>query len=359
MDPFLLLALAEGFDEGLVDALLDPMLDPSAVLAAAPDDPCVATLPPRVQARLADRTALELGAAAVLRAADQHGMRCLTPTSADWPQNLVHMPLRPLVLFVRGDVRALQRQPALTFVGSRTPTPYGQHAATVFADALAKAGIVLWSGLARGIDRSAHAACTAARLPTIAILAGSAERIYPPEHADLARAILDHGGCLVSELPPGRPARRGHFPRRNRILAAGTRATLVIEASVASGALHTARFAAECGSSVYALPGPWSSERSQGCHRLIQEGAGLALDPAELLRDLGLEPGHAEATALQLQISADAQSILACLRTGPRPTDLVFAQCGLVRSAFLLARMQLEAAGLVQLLPGDLLATSR
>lgn len=359
MDPYLLLALAEGFDEGLVPDLLDPTLDPAAVLQGAPTDIALATLPPRVRARLADRTALELAAAEILRTADRHGLRCLTPASAEWPPSLAQMPLRPLVLFVRGDVRALRRQPALTFVGSRTPTPYGLHAATVFSDALAKAGIVLWSGLARGVDRSAHAACTSANLPTVAILAGSADSIYPPEHEDLARAILDHGGCLVSELPPGRRARRGHFPRRNRILAAGTRCTLVIEASVASGALHTARFAAECGSSVYALPGPWSSERSQGCHRLIQEGAGLALDPAELLRDLGLEPGHADATAVHLQVSADAQSILACLRAGPRPTDLVCVQSGLARSSFLLARMQLEAAGLVQLLPGDLLATSR
>lgn len=359
MDPFLLLALAEGLDEGLVPALLDPTLDPAAVLRSFPLDPGMADLPPRVRARLADRTALELAAANVLRAAERQGLRCLHPSSPDWPPSLAQMPLRPLVLFVRGDVRALHRQPALTFVGSRTPTPYGLHAAGVFAEALAKAGIVLWSGLARGVDRSAHAACTAARLPTVAVLAGAVDAIYPPEHEDLARAILDTGGCLVSELPPGHKARRGHFPRRNRILAAGTRCTLVIEASVASGALHTARFAAECGNSVYALPGPWSSERSQGCHRLIQEGAGLALDPAELLRDLGLEPGHADATALQLQVSADGQSILTCLRSGPRPTDLVYAQSGLSRAAFLLARMQLEAAGLVQALPGDLLATSR
>ena len=92
---------------------------------------------------------------------------------------------------------------------------------------------------------------------------------------------------------------------------------------------------------------------------MLFRSAGIALDPAELLRDLGLEPGHAGATAVQLQVSADAQSILACLRSGPRPADIVCAQSGLARNAFLQARMQLEASGLVQVLPGDLLATSR
>ena len=171
MDPFLLLALAEGLDEGLVPALLDPTLDPTTILAAAPDAPCIAALPPRVRARLASRTALELAAAEALRAADRMGMECLTPASAAWPPHLTRMPLRPLVLFVRGDPGAMWREPALTLVGSRTPTPYGLHAAGVFADALASAGIVLWSGLARGVDHSAHVACTQKRLPTVAILA--------------------------------------------------------------------------------------------------------------------------------------------------------------------------------------------
>jgi DNA processing protein len=348
-----MLSLAEGFDEGLVEALLDPTLDADAILASPPD-----TLPPRVRARLTSPN-LAHDAKTMLRRALDHGMHCLTPASPHWPVSMSMMPLRPLVLFVRGNLQALQQVPSATFVGSRTPTPYGLHAANAFATALAQTGIVLWSGLARGIDRIAHQAAVASRQPTVAVLAGGIDTIYPPEHTDLAREILASGGCLVGELPPGRRARRGHFPRRNRILAAATRVTLVIEASLASGALHTARFAAECGASVFALPGPWTSERSQGCHRLLQEGAGLALDPADLLRDIGLEASHSGAVALQLQLSGDAQAILTCLRAGPRPADLVAQQCGLTRAAYLLARLQLEREGLLTLLPGDLLTTSR
>src|SRR5262249_13068810 len=166
VDPHLLLAAAEGFGEGPVGALLDPSLDALEALANPPPD-----LPPRVRARLC---ASGLGAAAAALLADAHraGLMVLTPDSAAWPPRLRDAPLRPLVLFARGDLGVLARAPAATVVGSRTPTPYGLHAAHEFAGALAQAGVVLWSGLARGIDAAAHHACLRARTPTVAVLAG-------------------------------------------------------------------------------------------------------------------------------------------------------------------------------------------
>src|SRR5690606_11717619 len=122
------------------------------------------------------------------------------------------------------------------------PTPYGADAATRLCMALARSGIVLWSGLARGIDGIAHEACLRAKTPTVAVLAGSLDHIYPPEHQELTERILAGNGCLITELPPGRRARRGHFVRRNRLLGAGPAAVVVVEGSLASGALHTARF---------------------------------------------------------------------------------------------------------------------
>jgi DNA processing protein len=354
VDPHLLLAAAEGFGEGPVGALLDPSLDALAALGNPPPD-----LPPRVLARLC-APGLHATAAAFAAGAHAAGLAILTPDSPAWPPRLRHAPLRPLVLFARGDLGALAHQPAATVVGSRTPTPYGLHAAQEFAGALAAAGVVLWSGLARGIDAAAHRACLRARTPTVAVLAGGLDAIYPPEHRALAESIVLGGGCLLAELPPGRRARRGHFPRRNRILAAGTATALVVEAGLASGALHTAHFAAECGASVFAVPGPWQSERSRGCHRLLQEGAGVAADPADLLRELGVLAHQPAAAAHALQLSADAQALLGCLKQGPRPADLVLRQSGLPRAAFLLARLHLERDGLLRSLPGDLLAaTSR
>ncbi|MBK8099787.1 MAG: DNA-protecting protein DprA [Planctomycetes bacterium] len=355
MNPFLQLAIAEGGDESTVPLLLAPDLDPTTTLASPPPE-----LPARVRARLLDPT-LPAQAELVARRAHELGLMLLTPADPEWPEPMQTMPLRPLVLFARGDLAALRHQPSIAIVGSRTPTPYGSDAARAFANALAGAGVAQWSGLARGVDGIAHRACLDAKVPTVAVLAGGLDRIYPPEHRELAEQIVRHGGCLLSELPPGRQARRGHFPRRNRVLAAGAAATLVIEASLTSGALHTARFAAEQGQPVFAVPGPWASERSQGCHRLIAEGAQIAENPELLLRELGVcaPPSAATGTSLGLQTSADEQAVLRCLAAGPRPADLVARESGLDREAFLTATFALEGRGLLLRAPGALLVAAR
>ncbi|MBL8733444.1 MAG: DNA-protecting protein DprA [Planctomycetes bacterium] len=345
---FVMLALAEGLDERPVEALLAPDLDPAAALAAPPPE-----LPPRVQRRLLD-PGLPQRAAAVLAAAARDGQQVLTPADPRWPQRFTDRAQRPLALFVRGDPQVLAVGPAVAVVGSRTPTPYGADAAQELCGALAAAGTVLWSGLARGVDAAAHLASVQHATPTVAVLGGGLDRIYPPEHQQLADRILAGGGCLVSELPPGRRARRGHFVRRNRLLAMGAEAVIVIEASLTSGALHTARFAADCGTDVFALPGPWRSERSQGCHRLVSEGANLIEGPDELLRALGLSANRSAPAALALVRSADERAIVTALSEGPRPADLLQRETGLERAAFLRALFGLEQRGAVSRAPGDL-----
>ncbi len=347
-DHYLMLALAEGHDEAPVEALLQPDLEPAAVLADPPRPPAV---PPRVARRLADPE-LAAQAKAVAAAASAAGLQVLVPP--DCPPGLQQSPLRPLALFARGDVGALHRGPAVAFVGSRTPTPYGIDAARALAAALARAGAVLWSGLARGIDGIAHEACLAAGVPTVAVLAGGLDAIYPPEHGDLAARIVAGGGCLLAELPPGRRARRGHFVRRNRILAMGVHAVVVVEASLASGALHTARAAATVGADVYALPGPWRSERSQGCHRLLAEGAQVLESAEALLQGLGLRASAGPAESLRLAACAEEERLLQAVGNGPRPTDLLARECALPRPAFLRALFALEQRGALERLPGDL-----
>lgn len=344
-----MLAIAEGFGESPVRALLLPDVDPEALLLRPPEPPVV---PPRVANRLRQHN-LQAQAQAMRQEAEALGMRVLTPSDNDWPERLSQQPLAPLALFVKGDVRVMQCEPACAAVGSRTPTPYGIDAAKDLCAAMARSGTVLWSGLARGIDGIAHAACLAAETPTVAVLAGSLDCIYPSEHEGLAGSIVAGGGCLISELPPGRRARRGHFVRRNRLLAAGPPAVLVVEGSLVSGALHTARFAADCSTDVFAVPGPWRSERSQGCHRLIAEGAGIVESPESLLQSLGLVM-HSGKTALHLEASAEQQTVLAQLSSGPRPTDLLRRECALEDVAFLRALFGLEQNGWIERLPGDL-----
>ena len=351
-DPFLMLAIAEGFGEAPVPALLQPDVDPTTWLAAPPEPPAV---PPRVAERLRWPD-LAPRATAMASAASRCGLQVLTPIDPQWPEQLANAPLRPLVLFVRGDPAAMLRQPAVAVVGSRTPTPYGTEAATMLCGALARAGTTQWSGLARGIDGIAHAACVAANVPTVAVLAGGLDAIYPPEHTQLADRIVATGGCLISELPPGHRARRGHFVRRNRLLAVGAHAVVVVEASLTSGALHTARFAMESGPDVFALPGPWTSERSQGCHRLLTEGAHVLESPEALLQSLGLLTVTDSGEAPRLAHCAEGERVLTALRTGPRPTDLLARECGLDRATFLRTLFALQASGAITRLPGDLLA---
>ncbi len=344
-----MLAIAEGFGERPVAAMLAPDLDPERCLAAPPAPPEV---PPKVADRLR-RPDLAEEARRLRNAAESRGFAVLTPDDARWPVRLANAPLRPLVLFARGCVEALSTSPAVAVVGSRTPTPYGIDAATHFAAALVRAGVVVWSGLARGVDALAHGTSVDAGTPTIAVLAGGLDTIYPPEHESLARRI-EENGCLVSELPPGRRARRGHFPRRNRLIALGAQAVFVVEASLSSGALHTARFAAEFGADVLALPGPWNSERSQGCHRLIAEGALPAEDPETLVQALGIDAHHSGRVALRMVNCADEERVLRALAAGPRPQDLLQRETGLDRAAFLRALFALETRSAVQRLPGDL-----
>ncbi|GAB4142895.1 MAG: DNA-processing protein DprA [Planctomycetota bacterium] len=343
-----MLSLAEGCGETPIAALLDPDADAERILRDPP------ALPRRVLAAIRSPD-LEDRARRLLSSCEAAGIAVLTPESEEFPALLRRAPLRPLCLFARGNLEALRGSPSVAVVGSRTPTPYGRQSASSFTAALARTGVPVWSGLARGIDALAHGACLEAGAPTVAVLAGGLDRVYPAEHEALARRI-EANGCLLSEAPLGRRPRRGHFPRRNRLVAWGTDATLVVEAGLLSGALHTARFAAEVGSPVFAVPGPWTSERSRGCHRLIAEGALIAEDPAELLRNLGLGARRPPPNPLALQLSAGEQALLAAVEIGPRPSDAVRRESGLDRAAFLAARWSLGEKGLLVAMPGDLLA---
>ena len=262
----------------------------------------------------------------------------------EWPERLDELPAAPRVLFAKGDTELLGRESMLAVVGARSATPYGREATRAFVEALAMAGLGTYSGLARGVDAEAHRATQNYGLPTVAVLGSGLERIYPKEHAGLASEIVEEGGLLLSELPPGIRALRTSFPRRNRIIAGLSIGTLVVEAARRSGALITAHWAALYDRPVWAVPGPYHASASEGCHALIRDGAQLADGPASLVEDLGLQARRPDAKAIELP-TKNAGRILQVLAKGPRPTDVLVTELELPFSKLLIELQVLQAAG--------------
>ena len=192
----------------------------------------------------------------------------------------------PKHIFIHGDAHLLN-MPMIAIVGSRAASSSGLRHAAFFAQALSKAGALVISGLARGIDGAAHQAVLKLGQGhlTAAVCGTGLDITYPREHASLARAISQQG-ILISELPLGTGPKPFHFPRRNRLIAALALGVVVIEAAEKSGSLITARLAADMGREVFALPGAINSPLSGGCHKLIQQGAKLVCSPADVLEEL-------------------------------------------------------------------------
>jgi DNA processing protein len=282
----------------------------------------------------------------------------LTPRSPSWPSELDVIESSPEELWARGRVELIGLVPRVAIVGTRSPTPYGEAQARRFAAALASAGAVIVSGLARGIDQAAHLGALDAGGATLAVLGSGVDRPWP--EGPLAERMADEG-LLLSEFPPGQGPRRHHFPLRNRVISGLSRAVIVIEAAHASGSLITARWAADQGRSVYALPGRVDHPMARGCHRLLREGAALVEAPEELFPELGLAPESAEAPAdpnAAPRVSKFQAAILESLQGETLTADelLVRVRGGLTE--LLTALVELELHGLVARGPGGLFRRS-
>lgn len=213
------------------------------------------------------------------------GHRLLAWGDGDYPPLLAQSPSPPPILFVAGDASLLWR-PQVAVVGSRRPTAAGRERARRFADVFTRAGWLVTSGLADGIDAEAHGGALAAGGATVAVVGTGLDRPYPAKNAGLQRRIAAGAGVVLGEHPPGTDALPTHFPSRNRIVAALSLGTVVIEAALRSGALITARLAAECGREAFAVPGSPDNPLARGCHRLIRDGAALVEAPDEVLEAL-------------------------------------------------------------------------
>jgi len=201
-----------------------------------------------------------------------------------YPPRLADIPDAPALLYVRGDPSVLRR-PQLAIVGTRQPTLPGRDIALRWAAALSRAGWVVTSGLALGIDAAAHRGALSAAGATVAVLGTGLDRIYPRRHESLAQQIIQRG-ALVSELPPGSAPVRWSFPRRNRLISGLSVGTLVVEAASDSGSLTTARRTLEQGRLLFAIPGSIHNDLARGCHRLIRSGARLVESTDDMLQDI-------------------------------------------------------------------------
>ncbi len=286
------------------------------------------------------------------------GMRWLSPPDAAYPAQLAAVVREPISVIGALDVA----RPALAIVGTRRPTPFGVRMARALARDAAKAGWVVVSGLARGIDSEAHDACLAAGGTTWAVLGCGLDRIYPPENVGLARRIVDAGGCLISEFALGTPPLRHHFKRRNRIVSGLCWATIVVEGGPTSGAINTAHHAAEQGRGVYALLVPADSDMAAAPFQLLKEGAQPLRTLADAWPDLcgygGCAPQSSSTDSAPVDsfgrpLSLVEQKILEYLGPDARTLEQVgqAAALDIVRLSTILLDMELN--GLIQSLPGQ------
>jgi DNA processing protein len=281
-------------------------------------------------------------------------------TDFRYPPLLRSLESCPLALYVAGDVDALRR-PQLAVVGSRNPTPQGRDTAFAFAKVMAQHGVGITSGLAEGIDAAAHRGALAAPGVTLGVLGTGVDIVYPRINAGLG-AEISRQGALISEFPLGTPPRRRHFPQRNRIIAALSLGTLVVEASPRSGSLITARDAGGQGRLVFAIPGSIHNPLSHGCHQLIRQGAKLTETADDILSELNIsaflkgEPGsaagRAAASVYEAGMDKDQKILLDALGFDPVDLDGLVVRSGFKPEAVSSMMLILELEGHVQAAPG-------
>ena len=269
-----------------------------------------------------------------------------------YPELLRHIADPPLVLFVLGDPVKLD-MPQLAMVGSRHASPTGRMIARNLAQQVANSGYGVTSGLALGIDACAHEGALESGV-TLAVLGSGLEKIYPKRHQGLADQILTSGGLLISELPPWVMPQAFHFPRRNRIISGLSEGVLVVEASMKSGSLITARLAAEQGREVFAVPGALGNPESRGCHQLIKDGAALVetIEDIFLLKDLNFTPPPPHSCTDSAEQLLPNSLLLDNVRDNATSVDDLVQHTGLAVEVVLSELLELEVQGRVASVPG-------
>jgi DNA processing protein len=339
--------------------LLDRFGSSKAVLAAAPSElRSVQGVGPKLTERIVAARE-EIDVDSLIAVCERRDVEIVAETDETYPSLLRQIPDPPPVLFVRGELKP-QDGMAIGVVGTRHATHYGLRQAERLAASLARAGLTIVSGLARGIDAAAHRGAIEAGGRTLAILGSGVLSIYPPEHESLAEEVVAHG-ALVSEAPPLAAPHSGVFPQRNRVISGMSLGVIVVEAGDRSGALITARLAMEQGREVFAVPGRIEDPTSRGCHRLIRDGAKLVQTVDDVLEELGplFEPasrddGREVHHPAELLLNEQEQQILDAIGSDPTSLDAILAATSLSVPNILSTLSVLEMRRLVRRVSGSL-----
>jgi len=277
-----------------------------------------------------------------------HEGRLVSYWDDDYPELLRKIYDPPVLLFIRGQV-ALSAQKTLAIVGTRRPTSYGRMAAAYLAEACVREGVVVVSGLARGIDTVAHEKTIQSGGGTIGVMGSGLDIPYPPENRGLINRMFQDG-CVVSEFPMGTEPAAGHFPRRNRIIAGLCRGTVVVEAGERSGALITAALALEQGREVFAVPGSIKNKAARGPHRLIRDGAKLVENIEDVFIEIpGWQTSSAETVKQRVMLTNKERQVWAVLtQTDSKHVDNIAGETGLNPSECLSLLLSMELKDCVQ-----------
>jgi DNA processing protein len=351
------LALIPGVGPRTRQALLARFGSSEAVLRAAPSE--LRTVP-GVGPKLAEKIVTardQVDVDAELELCRMHGVAIVTESDERYPRLLREIHDPPAVLFVKGNLDPGDGL-AIAIVGTRHATPYGLKQAERLAGSLARAGLTIVSGLARGIDAAAHRGALGAGGRTLAVLGGGVLNVYPPEHEQLAAAVAGQG-ALLSEAPTRAAPLSGTFPQRNRIISGLALGSLIVEAPDRSGALITARHAMEQGREVFAVPGRVDGRTACGCHRLIRDGAKLVETADDVLEELGplveatpRDDGQLVHHPAELLLNDLEQKVLAAVGTESTPIDQIVTETGLAIPQVLSTISVLEMRRLVRRLSG-------
>lgn len=360
LEPWLRLSFIPGIGPIRLQKLIQHFQEPSRVLSASLGElrkglpeACARAIVAQRNDRLVDQRLA--GIKGWLEASAAHQLLC--PESSAYPAQLRALPDPPAVLYMIGNP-ALLSEPQLAIVGSRRPTPQACRVAAEIAEAMARSGFVITSGLAMGIDGAAHQGALAGYGNTLAVLGTGVDRVYPRRHQPLYSAIIEQGGGIISELPLASPPNAAHFPRRNRIISGLSLGVLVVEAALGSGSLISARLAAEQGREVFAMPGSVLNPMSRGCHQLIREGALLVERAEDIL--LALRPQIQQALQASSADSAAAvdpvqRQVLEAMGFDVVSPDQLSQLCGMPFESLFEVLTDMELTGVIQSVPGGFL----
>jgi DNA processing protein len=357
---YVALALVPGIGATRLKNLLQVFHTPLGAISAPFEFLCTVPEMSKACATAIQSTTPEVGQE-IIRVVEQMGGRLLLPEDPEYPARLVDIDEPPPLLFTKGDPELLKR-PACAIVGSRDHSAYGARVCRAIAECAAAAGVVVVSGMARGLDAVAHGAALDAGGRTIGVLGNGLGVVYPAANRALYERMTV-GGLLLTEFPPGEKPNAGSFPRRNRLISALARVTVIVEAAIGSGALITAEKALDQGREVMAVPGPITSAVSVGTNRLIRDGATPLLEPSDLLDHFPeLQPKAGSLPAVAVDGPRPLPTFLTlperelALLIGPEPLALddVAIRSGRQVHEVLALLSGLEIAGVVEQSPGRL-----